>query len=134
MKVITASDLRANLANVFDAIEDDAEGLVVTTLAEQPRRVRVVGGQAGGSRLGDPSTESVPVHGARIDLEVEPLLCRLVFAGDRSTWQVAKGRPPYAGVAVSDRVEAKAEFAGDAGCGGEQRSPGGDHFEIAGLA
>lgn len=30
MKVIAASDLRANLANVFDSIENDAEDLVVT--------------------------------------------------------------------------------------------------------
>ena len=36
MKVITASDLRANLANVFDAIEDDAEDLVVTRSGHEP--------------------------------------------------------------------------------------------------
>jgi len=36
MKVITASDLRANLANVFDAIEDDAENLVVTRSGHEP--------------------------------------------------------------------------------------------------
>lgn len=36
MKVITASDLRANLANVFDAIEDDAEELVVTRSGHEP--------------------------------------------------------------------------------------------------
>ncbi|GAA2695396.1 MULTISPECIES: type II toxin-antitoxin system Phd/YefM family antitoxin [Actinoplanes] len=36
MKVITASDLRANLANVFDAIEDDAEHLVVTRSGHEP--------------------------------------------------------------------------------------------------
>jgi antitoxin YefM len=36
MKVITASDLRANLADVFDAIEDDAEDLVVTRSGHQP--------------------------------------------------------------------------------------------------
>ncbi len=30
MKVISASDLRANLANVLDSIENDAEDLVVT--------------------------------------------------------------------------------------------------------
>jgi antitoxin YefM len=30
MKVITASDLRTNLASVFDSIEEDAEDLVVT--------------------------------------------------------------------------------------------------------
>jgi antitoxin YefM len=36
MKVITASDLRANLANVFDAIENDAEDLVVTRSGHEP--------------------------------------------------------------------------------------------------
>lgn len=36
MKVITASDLRANLANVFDAIEEDAEDLVVTRSGHEP--------------------------------------------------------------------------------------------------
>jgi len=36
MKVITASDLRANLADVFDAIEDDAEDVVVTRSGHQP--------------------------------------------------------------------------------------------------
>lgn len=36
MKVITASDLRTNLANVFDAIEDDAEDLVVTRSGHEP--------------------------------------------------------------------------------------------------
>lgn len=36
MRVITASDLRANLANVFDAIEDDAEDLVVTRSGHEP--------------------------------------------------------------------------------------------------
>lgn len=36
MKVITASDLRANLAKVFDAIEDDAEDLVVTRSGHEP--------------------------------------------------------------------------------------------------
>lgn len=36
MKVITASDLRANLANVFDAIEADAEDLVVTRSGHEP--------------------------------------------------------------------------------------------------
>lgn len=36
MKVISASDLRANLANVFDAIEDDAEHLVVTRSGHEP--------------------------------------------------------------------------------------------------
>ncbi|BAL90686.1 hypothetical protein AMIS_54660 [Actinoplanes missouriensis 431] len=36
MKVITASDLRANLANVFDAIENDAEHLVVTRSGHEP--------------------------------------------------------------------------------------------------
>ncbi|WP_127503299.1 type II toxin-antitoxin system Phd/YefM family antitoxin [Actinoplanes solisilvae] len=36
MKVITASDLRANLANVLDAIEDDAEDLVVTRSGHEP--------------------------------------------------------------------------------------------------
>ena len=30
MKVITSSDLRANMANVLDTIENDAEDLVVT--------------------------------------------------------------------------------------------------------
>jgi antitoxin YefM len=35
MKVITASDLRANLA-VFDAIENDAEDLVVTRSGHEP--------------------------------------------------------------------------------------------------
>jgi antitoxin YefM len=36
MKVITASDLRANLANEFDAIENDAEDLVVTRSGHEP--------------------------------------------------------------------------------------------------
>lgn len=36
MKVISASDLRANLANVLDAIEDDAEDLVVTRSGHEP--------------------------------------------------------------------------------------------------
>ena len=36
MKVITASDLRANLADVFDAIEADAEDLVVTRSGHEP--------------------------------------------------------------------------------------------------
>lgn len=36
MKVITASDLRANLANVFDTIEDDAEEVVVTRSGHEP--------------------------------------------------------------------------------------------------
>jgi antitoxin YefM len=36
MKVITASDLRANMANVFDAIESDAEDLVVTRSGHEP--------------------------------------------------------------------------------------------------
>ena len=36
MKVITASDLRANLAKLFDSIEDDAEDLVVTRSGHQP--------------------------------------------------------------------------------------------------
>ncbi|WP_433612620.1 type II toxin-antitoxin system Phd/YefM family antitoxin [Dactylosporangium sp. CA-139114] len=36
MKVITASDLRANLANVFDSIENDAEDLVVTRSGHEP--------------------------------------------------------------------------------------------------
>jgi antitoxin YefM len=36
MKVITASDLRTNLANAFDAIEDDAEDLVVTRSGHEP--------------------------------------------------------------------------------------------------
>jgi antitoxin YefM len=36
MKVITASDLRANLANEFDAIESDAEDLVVTRSGHEP--------------------------------------------------------------------------------------------------
>jgi antitoxin YefM len=36
MKVITASDLRANLANVLDAIENDAEDLVVTRSGHEP--------------------------------------------------------------------------------------------------
>jgi antitoxin YefM len=36
MKVITASDLRANMANVFDAIESDAEDLVVTRSGHAP--------------------------------------------------------------------------------------------------
>jgi antitoxin YefM len=36
MKVITASDLRANLANVFDTIENDAEELVVTRSGHEP--------------------------------------------------------------------------------------------------
>lgn len=36
MKVITASELRANLANAFDAIEKDAEDLVVTRGGHEP--------------------------------------------------------------------------------------------------
>lgn len=36
MKVITASDLRANLANMFDSIESDAEDLVVTRSGHEP--------------------------------------------------------------------------------------------------
>lgn len=36
MKVTTASDLRANLAAQLDAIEDDAEELVVTRNGHQP--------------------------------------------------------------------------------------------------
>jgi antitoxin YefM len=36
VKVITASDLRANMANVLDAIEDDAEDLVVTRSGHEP--------------------------------------------------------------------------------------------------
>lgn len=36
MKVITASDLRANLANAFDAVENDAEDLVVTRSGHEP--------------------------------------------------------------------------------------------------
>ena len=36
MKVITASDLRANMATVFDAIESDAEDLVVTRSGHEP--------------------------------------------------------------------------------------------------
>lgn len=36
MKVLTASDLRANLANAFDAIENDAEDLVVTRSGHEP--------------------------------------------------------------------------------------------------
>jgi antitoxin YefM len=36
MKVITASDLRANIAKVFDAIENDAEDLVVTRSGHEP--------------------------------------------------------------------------------------------------
>lgn len=36
MKVITASDLRTNLANAFDAIEADAEDLVVTRSGHEP--------------------------------------------------------------------------------------------------
>lgn len=36
MKVITASDLRANLADAFDAIENDAEDLVVTRSGHEP--------------------------------------------------------------------------------------------------
>jgi antitoxin YefM len=36
MKVITASDLRANIANVFDTIENDAEDLVVTRSGHEP--------------------------------------------------------------------------------------------------
>lgn len=36
MKVITASDLRANLANALDAIEKDAEHLVVTRSGHEP--------------------------------------------------------------------------------------------------
>lgn len=36
MKVITSSDLRANMANVFDTIEDDAEDLVVTRSGHEP--------------------------------------------------------------------------------------------------
>jgi antitoxin YefM len=36
MKVTTASDLRANLADMFDAIENDAEHLVVTRSGHEP--------------------------------------------------------------------------------------------------
>jgi antitoxin YefM len=36
MKVTTASDLRANLADMFDAIENDAEDLVVTRSGHEP--------------------------------------------------------------------------------------------------
>jgi len=36
MKVITASDLRANLADAFDAIENDVEDLVVTRSGREP--------------------------------------------------------------------------------------------------
>lgn len=36
MKVITASDLRANLANMFDTVENDAEDLVVTRSGHEP--------------------------------------------------------------------------------------------------
>ena len=36
MKVITTSDLRANLADVLDAIDDDAEDLVVTRSGHEP--------------------------------------------------------------------------------------------------
>jgi antitoxin YefM len=36
MKVITSSDLRANMANVLDAIEDDAEDPVVTGSGHEP--------------------------------------------------------------------------------------------------
>ena len=36
MKVITASDLRANMANVLDTIENDAEDLVVTRSGHEP--------------------------------------------------------------------------------------------------
>ncbi|GAB7042388.1 MULTISPECIES: type II toxin-antitoxin system Phd/YefM family antitoxin [Catenuloplanes] len=36
MKVISASDLRANLANVLDSIENDAEDLVVTRSGHEP--------------------------------------------------------------------------------------------------
>lgn len=36
MKVITASDLRANLASAFDAVENDAEDLVVTRSGHEP--------------------------------------------------------------------------------------------------
>ena len=36
MKVITASDLRTNLANAFDTIEEDAEDLVVTRSGHEP--------------------------------------------------------------------------------------------------
>ena len=36
MKVITSSDLRANMANVLDAIENDAEDLVVTRSGHEP--------------------------------------------------------------------------------------------------
>lgn len=36
MKVITASDLRANLAGAFDSIENDAEDLVVTRSGHEP--------------------------------------------------------------------------------------------------
>lgn len=36
MKVITASDLRANLAKVLDTIESDAEDLVVTRSGHEP--------------------------------------------------------------------------------------------------
>lgn len=36
MKVITSSDLRANMANVLDTIENDAEDLVVTRSGHEP--------------------------------------------------------------------------------------------------
>ncbi len=36
MKVITSSDLHANMANVFDAIEADAEDLVVARSGHEP--------------------------------------------------------------------------------------------------
>lgn len=36
MKVTTGSDLRNNLANMFDAIENDAEDLVVTRSGHEP--------------------------------------------------------------------------------------------------
>jgi antitoxin YefM len=36
MKVITVSDLRANLANVLDSIEYDAEDLVVARSGHEP--------------------------------------------------------------------------------------------------
>ena len=36
MKVTTASELRANLATLFDAVENDAEDLVVTRGGREP--------------------------------------------------------------------------------------------------
>jgi antitoxin YefM len=36
VKVITASDLRANMAKVLDTIENDAEDLVVTRSGHEP--------------------------------------------------------------------------------------------------